>query len=165
MAPVLTRCFRITHRVRATPERVFAAWLDARLARRWLFATALRPLVHVAIDARVGGSFRCTDDRGVEHAGRYRQIVPPTRLAFTLSLEGDAHAATRVTVEIAGSRHGSALTLTHDGVPRDRASAIAGRWRGLLYGLDETLASTPAVPRGIPRRIAQHPTPASRSAA
>ena len=165
MAPVLTRTFRITHRVRATPERVFRAWLDVRLARRWLFATARRPLVHVAIDPRVGGSFRCTDDRGIEHAGRYREIIPPTRLAFTLSLEGNPHAVTRVTVEIAGSRHGSALALVHDGVPRDRASAIADRWRGLLYGLDETLASTPAVRRRIPRFIAQHPTPACRSAA
>jgi len=165
VAPVLTRTFRITHRVRATPERVFRAWLDVRLARRWLFATARRPLVHVAIDPRVGGSFRCTDDRGIEHAGRYREIIPPTRLAFTLSLEGNPHAVTRVTVEIAGSRHGSALALVHDGVPRDRASAIADRWRGLLYGLDETLASTPAVRRRIPRFIAQHPTPACRSAA
>ena len=164
MAPVLSRAVRVTRRLPATPERVFAAWVDARIARRWLFATARRPLAQVAIEARVGGSFRCTDDRGVEHAADYLELDPPRRLVFTLPLEGDPHAVTRVTVGIIGSRHGSALALVHDGVPRERASAIADRWRGLLYGLEETLASTPAGPRRIQSTAPQHPVSTWRTA-
>jgi uncharacterized protein YndB with AHSA1/START domain len=49
---------RITHRFAAPPQRVFEAWLDPALAGRWLFATATRPMTDVAIEARVGGSFR-----------------------------------------------------------------------------------------------------------
>ena len=49
---------RVPHRYKASPERVFDAWLNPVLASHWLFATASRPLVHVEIDARVEGSFR-----------------------------------------------------------------------------------------------------------
>ena len=57
MASVLTRSIHVTRRVRGTPEQLFDAWLDADVARRWLFATATEPMTQVEIDARVGGSF------------------------------------------------------------------------------------------------------------
>ena len=138
MAPVLTRSVRATRRFRASPERVFAAWLDADLARRWLFATATHPMAEVAIDARVGGSFRVVDgERGVEHTGAYLEIVPPRRLSFSLSLEGDLRAVTHVTVDIAETRNGCAVTLVQTGVPREHARTVADRWCGMLYGLGE----------------------------
>ncbi|MGH7187364.1 MAG: SRPBCC family protein, partial [Pseudomonadota bacterium] len=81
---------RVARRFRAPPEQVFNAWLDARVAGRWLFATASRPMAHAEIDPRVGGSFRFVDrrnDERVEHIGEYLEIRPPRRLVFTLSLE------------------------------------------------------------------------------
>ena len=55
---------RVDARYGALPERVFNAWLDPDVARQWLFATATRPLAHVAIDARAGGSFRFVERQG-----------------------------------------------------------------------------------------------------
>ena len=49
---------RIAARYNATTERVFNAWLNPGIARRWLFATAARPIAQVEIDSRVAGSFR-----------------------------------------------------------------------------------------------------------
>src|SRR5258708_6816799 len=45
---------RVARRYAASSARVFDAWLDPEFAGRWLFATASRPLAHVAIDARFG---------------------------------------------------------------------------------------------------------------
>src|ERR1700751_4703049 len=71
------RTLRLTWRFDARPQRVFDAWLDPPFAARWLFATALRTLSHVEIDARIGGGFRFVDrDEGnaLEYAGKYTEI-------------------------------------------------------------------------------------------
>jgi len=159
---------RVTRHFGVPPERVFDAWLDAEVTGRWLFATASRAMARTEIDARVGGSFRFVDRRGdgiVEHTGEYLELDPPRRLVFTLSLERHPQVITRVAVEIVPSRYGCALTLAHEGVPRDRAGDTAARWRGILYGLGETLeALAPAVDFRQRRPTALRPTAAYRSA-
>lgn len=132
---------RLTRRFRAPPRRVFDAWLDPGTAGRWLFATAQRPMTHVEIDARVGGRFRLAERRNGqrhEHHGHYLEIAPPRRLVFTLRGE---RRASRVTVEIAPRRSGCELSLRHENLPPERAPEVEARWSGMLYGLDETLAS------------------------
>src|SRR5438874_7907588 len=59
----MAHVLRIARRIGASPQRVFDAWIDAGIARRWLFATACRPLASVTIDTRVRGSFALIDDR------------------------------------------------------------------------------------------------------
>jgi uncharacterized protein YndB with AHSA1/START domain len=133
---------RVWHRYTAPAERVFDAWLDPGIARKWLFATASRPMTHVRIDARVPGSFHFAERRNGErvvHSGEYVEIVPPRRLVFTLGGDGRQQAVTRVTVEIAPRRSGCELALTHEDVPADRAEHAEGRWTGMLYGLGMTL--------------------------
>lgn len=129
---------RVTQRFSAPPDRVFDAWVDPGIAGRWLFATASRPMTSVAIDARVGGSFRLVDGQdgeAIEHTGEYIEIVPSRRLVFTVSMENHS----RVVVEIVPLEKGCELTLTHEGVPLDDASRTEGRWTGILYGLGVTL--------------------------
>jgi len=137
------RNLRVTRRYGASPARVFDAWLDPAVARQWLFATALRPLAQVEIDAKVGGSF-CFMDRQeaadiTRYTGEYLEIAPPRRLVFTLSMAKDVE--TRVTVEIAPLAKGCRLTVLHENVPRDHADHMNGRWTGILFGLGATLES------------------------
>jgi uncharacterized protein YndB with AHSA1/START domain len=128
---------RVTKRLRASPERVFAAWIDAGTAGRWLFATASRPTGEVEIDARVGGSLRFME-RGrhvaTEYTGRYLQIVPPRRLVFSLSV--DRGPDSTVTIEIAHRRSGCELIVSQAPVPASERERTEGRWIGMLYGLD-----------------------------
>lgn len=133
---------RLRHRFAAAPETVFAAWLDPRVAARWLFATASRPVMRAAIDARVGGSF-CLVEREngklIEHAGEYLDITPPRRLVFTLSLEDHPRVVTRVIVEVMARKRGCELALHHENLPPGCAHAAETRWAGILYGLGVTL--------------------------
>lgn len=167
MASLLTRSVRATRRFRASPERVFAAWIDPVLARRWLFATALCPIAEVELDVRPGGSFRFVDRRGsamVEYHGDYLIVDPPRRLTFTLLLEGLSPALTHVVVEFDRTPHGSLLALVHEHVSRERARDVEGRWCGMLYGLAETLESTPTREPRTRRSLPFSPTAAYRSA-
>ena len=137
---------RVARRFRAAPERVFAAWLDPAIAGQWLFATALRPMTRVTLDARVGGSFRFVyrqNGEDVARTGAYLEIVRPRRLSFTLALENRPRVMTRVAVEVVRLRTGCELSVTQEAVPPDCAVQTKNRWAGMLYGLGETLRGLP----------------------
>jgi uncharacterized protein YndB with AHSA1/START domain len=134
---------RVAVRYPVPARRVFDAWLEPAFAREWLFASALRPLAHVEIDARVTGRF-CLVDRKGDNAtvwrGEYVAIEPPRRLVFTLGLDGgDDVDATRVGVTFDDDGDRCTLLLEHDGVPAPRVHSLAERWIGILYGLGATL--------------------------
>lgn len=143
------RTIRAARRFRAPERRVFDAWLDPAIARRWLFATASRPLARAEIDARIAGSFRFVErlhGESVEHSGRYVEVLPHRRLTFTLSVEHHPDVVARVAVALAPTRTGCALTLTHEDVPPDCVEHTRARWTGMLYGLGvilDTIASSP----------------------
>ncbi|MEO5765207.1 MAG: YciI family protein [Casimicrobiaceae bacterium] len=48
---------RAARTYRTQAQRVFDAWLDPAIAGRFLFAMATQPMTHVAIDARIAGTF------------------------------------------------------------------------------------------------------------
>jgi uncharacterized protein YndB with AHSA1/START domain len=149
---------RVTSSIAASPARVFDAWLDPRIAGKWLFATATHPMSRVTIDARVRGRFRFADGNGgVEHTGIYVEIDRPRRLVFSLAAT-DALPVTRVIAEIAprkavtgvreapGSRRtrvtATGITVRHGAVPAEHAARIEARWTGMLYGLGLMLNGT-----------------------
>jgi uncharacterized protein YndB with AHSA1/START domain len=108
---------RVARRFTAPPERVFDAWLDAKRAGNWMFATPDGEMVRAEIDARVGGKFVFTDRRrgeDVEHTGEYLEIDRPRRLVFTFGLPKVSPDFDRVTVEIVPQGTGCELTLTHE---------------------------------------------------
>ena len=97
---------RATHRYGAPPETVFDAWLDPKVAGRFLFATPTGQMVKAEIDPRVGGHFNFTDRRpdmgDVEHVGTYLAIERPRRLVFEFAVP--AYDPTRTTSPSRSSR-------------------------------------------------------------
>jgi uncharacterized protein YndB with AHSA1/START domain len=134
----------VTRRFKASPERVFDAFLDPAKAGRFMFVTKDGTNVRAEIDARVGGSYIFTDRRDgedVEHVGEYLVIDRPHRLVFTLSVEKYTQDADRVTVEIVPDGNGSKLVLTHEMKPEyaeyeDRTKA---GWTSVLESLAQVL--------------------------
>src|SRR5262249_38635822 len=139
---------RVTRRFRASPERVFDAWLDPKTARKWLFAKAAGQIVCAEIDGRVGGWFyivnRC-DGEDVEHVGEYFEVNRPHRLGFKLLVEKYAQNFHRVTVEIVPLAHGCELTLTNDTAPciADDVRRIQACWSDVLDRLAEAIDERP----------------------
>jgi uncharacterized protein YndB with AHSA1/START domain len=129
----------VTHRYAASPERVFDAFLDVEVARRFLFATATGEMITAEIDPRVGGRFTFTERRpemgDVRHIGEYLEIDRPRRLVFTFGVPQFDPRMTTVTIEIRPDGDGCELVLTHDGVPPDYAGRTHEGWSRILAGL------------------------------
>ena len=135
----------VAHRYRHPAEAVFDAWLDPRLARRFLFATETGEIVRCEVDPRVGGRFVVTDrrpDGEVEHVGTYRAIERPRRLEFAFGIPALSPSQDVVTLEIAPEATGGCrLQLTARMEPewRDYLARARAGWRQVLAGLDAAL--------------------------
>jgi uncharacterized protein YndB with AHSA1/START domain len=130
----------VTHRYAASPERVFDAWLDPKIAPRFLFATPKGEMIVCEIDARVGGRFDLTERRPdmgeVKHVGEYVEIDRPRRLAFTFAVPQFDPTFTRVEIDIRKVGEGCELTLTHTGVGEDWLAGTIDGWTKILGSLE-----------------------------
>lgn len=111
------------HRVlRAPPERVYRAFLDADAMAKWIAPRGFTCKVH-HIDARVGGTFKMSFTNfasGHSHAfgGEYLALVPGELLHYTdvfddPKLPGTMH----VTVKLKAVSCGTDVHITQAGVP------------------------------------------------
>jgi uncharacterized protein YndB with AHSA1/START domain len=109
------------HRVlRATPERIYRAFLDADAMMKWLPPNGFTGKVH-HIDARVGGTYKASFTNftsGNSHAfgGTYLELVPHERLRWTDVIDGLAGEMT-VTVRLSKVSVGTEVEITQEGLP------------------------------------------------
>src|SRR3954451_16215617 len=86
---------RLTHRFEAPRERVFDAWTNPELLRRWWAAGEGWDTPHAEVDLRPGGRYRLSmhdPDSGNVHTvgGEYTDVSRPHRLAYTWAWEGES---------------------------------------------------------------------------
>jgi uncharacterized protein YndB with AHSA1/START domain len=114
----------LVRRIAARPSIVFEAMTTAEGIAAWWGPDDL-PVVHVEIDARVGGAyrvhFRTMDGREHEACGEYLQLVPPHRIVmswrYNFGGEPDEHGRTsRIEIDIAPMGDGTELTFKHSGL-------------------------------------------------
>ena len=143
---------RVVRRFSAPPQRVFDAWLDAKTAGRWLFATPSGEMTRTEIDARAGGWFYIVERRNgenVEHIGEYLELVRPHRLVFMLLAEKYSLDFERVTVEIQPLGIGCELSLMHETMP-EFAPEASRDWIDAFDGLATMLSEgSDATPREV----------------
>lgn len=111
---------RVTHRFTVPAGRVYDAFLDVSMARRFLYASPTGKIVRAELDPRVGGTYVIIDRRDgadVEHTGTFLELDRPRRIVFTMFVPGYSTSPDRVTVEIAPIDGGCELTLTHEMLP------------------------------------------------
>jgi len=111
------------HRVlRATPERIYRAFLDADALAKWLPPNGFTAKVH-HMDARVGGTYKMsftnfTTGKSHSFGGTYVELVPHERIRYTdkfddPNLPGEMHA----TITLKKVSCGTELSIVQEGVP------------------------------------------------
>ena len=117
-----TNTIRLHRVLRAPPERVYRAFLDAGALAKWLPPDGFTCKVH-ALDARVGGSYRMSFTNfanGQSHAfgGEYLELVPNERIRHTDRFDDPNLPGTIVTaISLRAVSCGTDLTVIQDDVP------------------------------------------------
>ncbi len=106
----------MTRRFDVTAERVFDAWLNPVMMRRWLF-TLERTNKVAKNEPFVGGAWEISDERDGKlytAIGRYLEIDRPRRLVFTFEMPQFGNTVDTVTVEIEPLEDGCEMTFTQE---------------------------------------------------
>ena len=112
------------HRVlRAKPERVYRAFLDAAAMAKWLPPYGFTCQVH-QLEATVGGTYRMsftnfTTGQAHSFGGVYRELVPSERIRYTDSFDDpNLPGEMQTTITLKQVSCGTELTVVQEGVPQ-----------------------------------------------
>ncbi len=141
----------VRQRYPATRERVFDAWTNPEIMKRWFSPEGVtNPAIDV--DLRVGGTYRVEmltpDDRRPVAFGTYQEITRPERLVFTWAWEDeadDAHTGqTLVTVEFVEHGKETEVVVTHEGFAMEEGrKGHEEGWKSSLVCLAAIVSSSP----------------------
>jgi len=136
------------------PARVFSAFSDPAIKRRWYAEGHNHTVEQFEMDFRVGGAERTSYRMGektpfpgvpLTNEGSYQDIVPGCRIvtASTMSLGDKRISPSLVTIELLPTDSGTDLICTHQGAffeGSDGPHMREGGWRSLFDKLAEELA-------------------------
>jgi len=116
------RSVRLHRVLRATPEKVYRAFVEAHAMSKWLPPYGFTCTVH-HMDARVGGTFRMsfhnfTTGHGHSFGGEFLELVPHARIRYTDKFDDpNWPGVMEVTISLTSVLCGTELSITQGGIP------------------------------------------------
>ena len=111
------------HRVlRASPEKIYRAFLDADAMAKWLPPNGFTGKVH-HLDAKVGGTYQmsfCNFTTGKSHSfgGTYLELSPNERIRYTDKFDDtNLPGEMQTTITLKEVFCGTELNITQEGIP------------------------------------------------
>ena len=135
----------LTRRLRARPEKVFAAWTDPQNLAQWFGPATAKPgSVQAELDVRVGGRYRIRwdnkDGEYFEVGGLYREVVPNARLQFTWAWHSTPERESLVTIEIKPEAGSTLMIFNHAQFADEAARDNHARgWSGFFDRLEAVI--------------------------
>jgi uncharacterized protein YndB with AHSA1/START domain len=139
-APANAVTLRLKRVIKASPEKVYKAFLDPDALAAWLPPNGFMAKMH-AFDGRVGGRFRmsfytATRSWSNTFGGEYLELVPNKRIVHTDKFETDdpsMQGEMRVTITLTPVAGGTLLEIEQAGIPAGPAAS------GAPYGWSQSL--------------------------
>ena len=117
-----TNTIRLHRVLRANPERVYRAFLDADAMAKWISPYGFTCKVH-HMDARVGGTFRMSftnlaSGEGHSFGGEYRELAPFEKIRYTDKFDDpNLPGEMQVAVTLRQVSCGTDLSIVQEGLP------------------------------------------------
>jgi uncharacterized protein YndB with AHSA1/START domain len=142
------RTLRIERTYRAPIQAVFDAWTSEEVLRRWWHSERDWETSEAEVDLRVGGAIRVVmrdpyKDEEYGGSGRYTEIDPPTRLAFTWIWD-DHTRRTLIELDFEERDGVTTVRFTQSGLWDEEAvRSHEEGWRKFFDNLQRTLEAAP----------------------
>jgi uncharacterized protein YndB with AHSA1/START domain len=117
-----TNTIRLHRVLRATPEKIYRAFLDASAMAKWLPPNGFTAKVD-QLDARVGGSYKMsftnfTTGKSHSFGGTYVELVPHERIRYTDKFDDpNLSGELETTIELSKVSCGTELKVVQENVP------------------------------------------------
>jgi uncharacterized protein YndB with AHSA1/START domain len=117
-----TNTIRLHRVIRATPERIYRAFLDADAMAKWLPPNGFTGQVH-HLEAKVGGTYKMSFTNfssGSSHSfgGEYLELTPHERIRHTDKFDDpNLPGEMQVTINLKKVSCGTELSIVQEGVP------------------------------------------------
>ena len=117
-----TNTIRLHRVLRAAPERVYKAFLDADAMVKWLPPNGFTARVH-HLDPKVGGTYKMsftnfTTGQAHSFGGTFHELVPHERLRYTDKFDDpNLPGEIQVTITLKPVAFGTELHVVQEGVP------------------------------------------------
>ena len=118
----MTNSVRLHRVLRAAPEKVYRAFLDADAMVKWLPPNGFTGKVH-HLEAKVGGSYKMsftnfTTGQSHSFGGTYLELVPHERIRHTDEFDDpNLPGQMQTTVSLKTVSCGTEVTIVQDGIP------------------------------------------------
>ena len=143
----------VTRTFDAPARLVFEAWTRPELFKQWWLPKSMgMRLRSCEMDVRVGGTYRLEfEPDGMAFFGTYREVTPPSRLAWTNDEGGEGGSVTTVTFEETGGR---TLLVLRELYPSKEALDAAGT--GAADATHETFGQLDELLAGLGAGLVRH---------
>ena len=117
-----THTIRLHRVLRATPERIYRAFLDPDAMVKWLPPNGFTGKVH-QMDAKVGGTYKMSftnfsTGKGHSFGGKYLELKPNELLRYTDKFDDpNLPGEIQVTIALKQVFCGTELNITQEGIP------------------------------------------------
>jgi uncharacterized protein YndB with AHSA1/START domain len=117
-----TNTIRLHRVIRAEPEKIYRAFLDADAKTKWLPPNGFTGKVH-HLDAKVGGTHKMSFTNfttGASHSfgGEYLELTPHERIRYTDKFDDpNLPGEMRTTIDLKNVDCGTELSIVQEGVP------------------------------------------------
>src|SRR5215510_8605554 len=117
-----TNTIRLHRVLRATPERVYRAFIDADAMAKWLPPNGFTGKVH-QLDAKVGGTYKMsftnfTTGKSHSFGGKYLELTPNERIRHTDEFDDPNLPGEMITsITLKQVFCGTELNITQEGIP------------------------------------------------
>ncbi len=117
-----TNTIRLHRVLRATPERVYRAFLDAAAFAKWLPPNGFTGQVH-HLEAKVGGTYKMsftnfTTGKSHSFGGTYLELTPHQRIRHTNKFDApNLPGEMQTTITLRQVFCGTELNITQEGIP------------------------------------------------
>ncbi|PIC70653.1 MULTISPECIES: SRPBCC domain-containing protein [unclassified Sporosarcina] len=114
MSKVSSTTLNMIRNFNVAPEKVFDAWLNPEMMRKWFFTLEGTNKV-TRNNPKVGGTWEIIDHRGGQDyraIGEYLEIDPPKKVMFTFKMPEMSDLEDTITVELKELEQGCKMTFT-----------------------------------------------------